>query len=211
MSEVLEVALRETRGTLRNRRMRQQGGLPAILYGHGREALSLTIPMEQMKATLRHGAKVVELKGAADGQALLQDIQWDTFQQHVLHVDLLRVDASDRVTVEVPLVLRGEAPGEREGGVVELLIHVLEIETSPAAIPEHLHLNVNKLHLDGELKVSDILDLPDVAKVLLDPDTTLVQCSLPVELPEEEEVAAAGGVEPEVIGRKEEDEQAEED
>jgi large subunit ribosomal protein L25 len=211
MSEVLEVAMRETRGKLRNRRMRQSGGLPAILYGHGQEPLSVTVPMDQIEATLRHGAKVVELKGAADGQALLQEIQWDTFQQRVLHVDLLRVDASDRVTVEVPLTLRGEAPGEREGGVVELLLHSVEIETSPAAIPDQLHLNVNKLHLDGELKVSDIEDLPDVAKVLLEPDTTLVQCTLPAELPEEEEVAA-GGEEPEVIGRKEDEgEQAEED
>lgn len=212
MSEVLEVAVRKTRGKLRNRRMRQSGGLPAILYGHGQEPLSVTVPMDQIEATLRHGAKVVDLKGAADGQALLQEIQWDTYQQHVLHVDLLRVDASDRVTVEVPLALRGEAPGEREGGVVELLLHSVEIETSPAAIPDHLHLNVNKLHLDGELTVSDIEDLPEAAKVLLEPDATLVQCTLPAEVPEEEEEAAAGGEEPEVIGRKEDEgEQAEED
>lgn len=205
MSETLEVAVRETRGKLRNRRMRAGGQLPGILYGHGQEPISVTIPTDQMEATLRHGAKVVDLRGAADGQALLQDIQWDTYQQHVLHVDLLRVDASDRVEVEVPLALRGEAPGEREGGVVDILIHSLEIETSPGAIPDQLHLNVNKLHLGGELKVSDIEDLPAAAKVLLDSDTTLVECRLPVELPDEDE-AAAGGEEPEVIGRKEEEE-----
>lgn len=211
MSETLELSVRESRGKLRNRRMREGGQLPGILYGHGQEPISVAIPMDQMEATLRHGARVVDLKGAADGQALLQDVQWDTYQQHVLHVDLLRVDASDRVTVEVPLALRGEAPGEREGGIVDILIHVLEIETSPAAIPDHLHLNVNKLHLGGELKVSDIIDLPAAAKVLLEPDTTLVECRLPVEMPEEEE-AAASGEEPEVIGRKEEPEgEAEED
>lgn len=207
MSETLEVAVRKTRGKLRNRRMRQSGQLPGILYGHGQEPISVTIPMEQMEATLRHGAQVVDLKGAADGQALLQEIQWDTYQQNVLHVDLLRVDASDRVAVEVPLTLRGEAPGQREGGIVDLLVHAVEIETSPAAIPEQLHLNVNQLHLDGELKVTDIEDLPSDVKVLLDPDTTLVECRQPVEIPEEEEeVAAGGGEEPEVIGRKEEEE-----
>jgi large subunit ribosomal protein L25 len=213
MSETLEIAVRQTRGKLRNRRMRQSGQLPGILYGHGQEPISVTIPLEQMESTLRHGAQVVDLKGAADGQALLQEIQWDTYQQHVLHVDLLRVDASDRVVVEVPLALRGEAPGQRQGGVVDLLVHVVEIETSPAAIPDHLHLNVNQLQLNGELKVADIEDLPAEAKVLLDPETTLVECRQPVEMPEaEEEVAAVGGEEPEVIGRKEEEEgEADED
>jgi len=206
MSETLELAVRQTRGKLRNRRMRQNGQLPGILYGHGQEPVSVTIPMEQMEATLRHGAKVVALKGAADGQALLQEVQWDTFQQHVLHVDLLRVDATDRVVVEVPLALRGEAPGQREGGVVDLLVHAVEIETSPGSIPDHLHLNVNQLHVDGELKVTDIEDLPAGVKVLLDPETTLVECRPPVEVPEEEEAAALGGEEPEVIGRKEEEE-----
>ncbi len=205
MSEVLEVAERESRGKLRNRRMRLGGQLPAILYGHGKDPLSLAIPTEQLDATLRHGAQVVQLKGAADGQALLQDIQWDVFQQHVLHVDLLRVDASDRVTIVVPLVLRGEAPGEREGGVVEQLTHQVEIETSPAAIPENLHLSVNDLHIHGELKASDIEDLPADAKIVGDLDQTLVQCNEPAEAPEEE--AAIGEAEPEVIGRKEDEDE----
>ena len=67
----------------------------------------LTIPADQLRATLRHGHKVVDLAGDASGQALLQDVQWDAFHQHLVHVDLLRVDANERVTVEVPLLLMG--------------------------------------------------------------------------------------------------------
>ena len=121
----------------------------------------------------------MELKGAADGQALLHEIQWDTFQQHVLHVDLLRVDAKDRVKIEVDLLLRGEAPGEHEGGVVEHLVHHLEIETDPGHVPDHLHVSVNHLHLGGMLKIKDIIDLPEGAKVLGDADMVLVQCVEP--------------------------------
>ncbi len=207
MSEVLEVALRESRGKLRSRRLRREGKLPAVLYGHGQDSVSLTIPADQVETTLRHGAHVVELKGAAKGQALLQDIQWDTFQQQVLHVDLLRVDASDRVTVVIPLVLHGEAPGEKEGGVVELLYHSLEIETSPAAIPERFEINVNGLHINGELTVADVQDVSEEVKFLIEMDTTLVQCVEPMVLPEEEE-AVVGGEEPEVIGHKDGDEEA---
>jgi large subunit ribosomal protein L25 len=206
MSEVLEVSLRESRGKLRSRRLRYEGKLPAVLYGHGKDSVSLTIPAEQMETTLRRGAQVVELKGAADGQALLQEIQWDTFQQHVLHVDLLRVDASDRIKVVVPLVLHGEAPGEKEGGVVEVLHHSLEIETSPAAIPDKFEINVNNLHIDGTLTVSDIEDVTEGVTFLIDADKTLVQCVEPTVMPDEEDVAVTGE-EPEIIGGRKDDEE----
>jgi len=206
MAETLEVKNRKQTGKLNNRRMRREGHLPAILYGHGEETVMLTVPAEQLETTLRHGGKVVELAGDASGQALLQDIHWDTFQQNVLHVDLLRVDASERVTVEVPLHLRGEAPGEHEGGVVEHLVHFVEIETSPANIPESLHIKINKLALNGELKVSDIIDLPPGATLVTDGDLIAVKCSEPAP-EEEEEGLAAGAAEPELIGRKPSDEE----
>jgi large subunit ribosomal protein L25 len=189
--------------------LRLEGKLPGIIYGHGEEPLSVIVPAEQLRATLRHGHKVVDLAGAETGQALLQNVQWDTFQQHLLHVDLLRVDASERVTVEVPLLLRGEAPGEHEGGVVEHQIHYVEIETSPIAIPEALHLNINHLGLHQSLTVGDIVDLPEGATLVTDAKTVAVTCEEPA--PELEEESLAAGVEPEVIGRKaEEDEEAEE-
>ena len=204
MSEVLEVTKRELHGKLNNGRLRREGILPAVLYGHGKEPISLSVSADSLRATMRHGAKVVDLKGAADGQALLQEVQWDTFQQHILHVDFLRVDAKDRVTIEVDLLLRGEAPGEHEGGVVEHLVHHMEIETDPGHIPDHLHVSINHLHLGGSLKIKDIIDLPEGAKVIGDPEMVLVHCVEPVEAPDEE---VAEGAEPEVIGRKAEDEE----
>ena len=205
MSEVLEVQQRDALGKLNNRRLRRQGKMPAVLYGHGKDPLSLAVPAEQLDATIRHGAKVVELKGAADGQALLQDVQWDVFQQHVLHVDLLRVEASDRVKVEVPLSLRGEAPGESEGGVLEHVTHFVEIETSPASIPDGLHVCINELHLGGTLRLADIEDLPGGATIVGDDQQPVVNCVEPTVQPDEEE-AVAGAVEPEVIGRSEDEE-----
>ena len=100
MSDVLQVEDRKLVGKQNNRRLRGSGKLPAVLYGHGKETVSLSVPEDQLKATLRHGAQVVQLQGAASGQALLQEVQWDTFQQYVLHVDLMRVDETDRVQVE---------------------------------------------------------------------------------------------------------------
>lgn len=208
MSEVLEVTKRESHGKLNNQRLRRRGRVPAVVYGHGTTPLSVSVSAEGLEATMRHGAKVVDLSGDTTGQALLQEVQWDTFQHHVLHVDLLRVDAQDRVTIEVDILLRGEAPGEREGGVVEHLVHRVEVETDPAHIPDHLHVNINHLHLGGVLKVSDIFDVPPGAKVLEPADTVLVQCVEPGAEPEEE--ALAEGAEPEVIGRKAAEEESDE-
>ncbi len=204
MSEVLEVMPREKFGTLNNRRLRLSGKLPAVLYGHGKESVSLSIPADQVETTLRHGAQVVDLKGAANGQALLQAIQWDTFQREILHVDLLRVDAQDRIKVVVSIALRGEAPGEHEGGVVDVLLREIEIETAPASVPETLHLSIKDLHLGGSLKASDIEDLPEGALVVGESDPVIVQCVEPTVAQDEE--AVEGTVEPEVIGRKDDEE-----
>jgi large subunit ribosomal protein L25 len=200
MSDTLTVEKRDFTGKRRNHRLRLEGRLPGIIYGHGEEPLSVIVPADQLRATIRHGHKVVDLAGAASGQALLQHVEWDTFQQHLIHVDLLRVDASERVTVEVPLLLRGEAPGEKEGGLVSHLVHHVEIETSPIAIPEALHININHLGLHQQLTLADIIDMPAGATLVTEPETVAVECEEPA--PEVEEEAAAAGAEPEVIGRK---------
>ena len=204
MSDVIEVSVRESLGKLNSRRLRAEGIVPAVLYGHGEPSVSLKLTADELRASLRHGAHVVQLQGAASGTALLQDVQWDTFQQHILHVDLLRVDAKERVKVVVPIVLRGSAPGENEGGVIEFLLHSIEIETTVANVPDKLHLSINDLHLDGSLKSADIEDMPEGATIE-NADAVIVQCVTPTVALDEEDVAGASGAEPEVIGQKDDE------
>jgi large subunit ribosomal protein L25 len=207
MSELLHVEKRKDLGKRNNVRLRRGGRLPAVLYGHGEEAVSLTLAADEFEASLRHGAKVVDLDGDASGKALLQDVQWDTFFHQVLHVDLLRVRAGERVTVDVPIELRGEAPGSREGGVIEQPVHSIEIEVALDVIPDKLYLNINHLEVDGQLTAKDIENLPEGATILSDEDAVIVHCILPAA--EEEEAAAeeAATAEPEVIGKGKEEEE----
>jgi large subunit ribosomal protein L25 len=210
MSELLRVEKRKSHGKRNNVRLRRAGRLPAVLYGHGEEAVSLTLAADQLEASLRHGAKVVDLDGDASGKALLQDVQWDTFFQEVLHVDLLRVRAGEKVKIDVPIELRGEAPGVLEGGLIEQVVHSIEIEVALDVIPDKLHISIKNLKIGDHLTVKDIIDLPPGAKVLSDEDELVVHCVMPAA--EEEEVAAEEGAtaEPEVIGKgKEEDEEGE--
>ncbi len=208
MAELLHVETRKSVGKRNNVRLRRAGRVPAVLYGHGEDAVNLTLAADEFEASLRHGAKVVDLDGAASGKALLQDVQWDTFFHQVLHVDLLRVRAGERVTVEVPIELRGESPGVQNGGVLEQMIHSIEIEVALDVIPEKLHVKINKIEIGEQLTIKDIIDLPEGAKVLADEDDMIVHCIQPAA--EEEEAAAEEGAaaEPEVIAKgKQEDEE----
>lgn len=208
MSDLLHVQERTSHGKRSNQRLRRDGRLPAVLYGHGEAPVSLTIAADELEASLRHGAKVLDLEGAATGKALLHEVQWDTFFQHVLHVDLLRVLAGEKVTIDVPVELRGEAPGVLNGGILEQIVHSLEIEVPLDAVPEKLHVNINHLEIGGELSVKDIEDLPPGATVNVDADEIIVHCILPAA--EEEEVEEGAVAEPEVIGKGKDEEGEEE-
>lgn len=208
MSEVLKVEVRQGHGKRHVRRLRQTGAVPAILYGHGEANVSLSIPVDQVKTAVRHGARVVDLDGAVKEKAFIRDLQWDTFGLEVLHMDLTRVSADEKVEVSVVVELRGEAPGVKEGGVVAHLVHQVEVESLVTAIPEKLTLKINQLGLDQSLTAADI-ELPPGTTMLTPADTVIAQCTLPKA---EEEAAAlpAEGAEPEVIGRKPAEEEGEE-
>ena len=210
MANLLKVEPRTKFGRLNNNRLHRDGKLPAVLYGHGEAAVSLTLGADQLEAVVRHGAKVVDLEGAASGKALLQDVQWDTFFHQVLHVDLLRVKAGDTVTVDVSIELKGEAPGVNEGGIIEHLIHSVEIEVPLDLVPEKLHIKIGQLQIGGELCIKDISDLPAGATVNADPDEIVVHCLMPVTEEEEAAVEEGTGAEPEVIAKGKEKEEGEE-
>jgi large subunit ribosomal protein L25 len=198
MSDSVEVKLRKATGSRESRRLRNQGLVPAVLYGHGEKCVDLVATREAVQAAIRHGSRIVELKGAVKTGALIRELQWDTFGIEPIHVDFLRVSATDLVKVKVPIDLKGECPGQRAGGVVSLILHEIELECRADAVPEKIHAAVGKLQLGGTIKVHD-LELPAGAKALADADEAVVTCTVPVEKAEE---AAAGGAEPELIGRK---------
>lgn len=199
MADILHVQRRETRGTRNAKQLRAAGQVPAVLYGHGGETISIAARTDELAAALRHGARLVELTGDVQQSALIRETQWDAFGLQLLHVDFTRVRVGESVETAVRVQLRGEAPGVRHGGMVEHHLHVLQIECPVTAIPEKLSLNINELEL-GQSIVAEAVTLPDGAKLLTEPSAVVVHCSVPVA--PEEEAEGAEPVEPEVIGRK---------
>ncbi len=204
MTDILNVSVRNELGTGRVRRLRRSGQTPAILYGHGQANVNLAIPTAEVRAVLRHGSKLVDLKGNLDEKALIRAVQWDCYGTEVLHLDLARVSEQERVEVTVPLELRGEAPGTKEGGIITHQLFDVAIECPAGEIPDRLVASVRNLRLGQSILLSDV-PLPPHVVLMTPADSVVVSCE--AQIPTEEEVveAAAGPEEPEVIGRKAEE------
>ncbi|MDD3590666.1 MAG: 50S ribosomal protein L25 [Thermoguttaceae bacterium] len=203
----LSVERREEVGKRRNRRLRESGKTPAVLYGHKKEVVNLTVPTEMVEAALRDGSRFVQLSGGVSERVFIKEVQWNVWGDVVLHVDFTRVRADEILQLTIPVVLRGEAPGIKEGGVVKQHLHMIEIEAKPVDVPENILVGINELGFDEQIRIAD-LDVPEGVKLLADPETIVVECSeqIIIEEPETEELE---GVEPEIIGR-EHDEKEEE-
>jgi large subunit ribosomal protein L25 len=208
MAEVVKVESRESKGSRDMRRLRAKGSIPAVLYGHGEKSVSLQLSSDVFAAAMRHGSRVVELQGAVNEKALIRDVQWDTFGVDVLHVDFARVSEHERVHVEVKLELKGQAAGQKDGGVVEFLVHELEVECEALSIPEKIVVSVGDLKLNGSISAGQVV-LPPGMTLLSDPEAMVVHCVKPMDAD-----AVTGGetiAEPELIGRKAAEEGAEEE
>ncbi len=205
MSDPLSVSIRNEGGKRRNRRLRISGTVPAVLYGHGQQTVSLAVGENDVSTALRQGVRVVELTGDVQDTALIRSTQWDSFGVELLHVDFQRVSATEKVETRVAIELRGIAPGINEGGTVDNLLHEIEILCPATSIPEKLEVNINDLHLGDSIPVSQ-LEIPEGAQLITNADAMVVQCIAKVDVDEEEGTEPADSAEPEVIGRKAEEE-----
>jgi large subunit ribosomal protein L25 len=202
---ILNTTQREGRGTRAATKLRKKGQLPAVLYGHKEEAVSLSINSEELQNVIRHKARVVDLQtaGAPTQKALIREVQWDHLGKEVLHVDFERVSADERIHVSVPIELRGIAPGVTGGGVLDQPLHTLAIECPAISVPESIRVNIGELQLGAAIHVRE-LHLPEGVTTSIDPDSVVVHVTL--KQAEEEGAAPVPGVaEPEVIGRKAEE------
>lgn len=192
---------REVHGSRAARRIRQQGLVPAVVYGHKEATVSVTVPADEVEHAVRHGVHIVDLD--ADGKvekALIREVQWDHLGKHLLHVDFSRVSADERVVVTVPLEIRGTALGVAAGGVLDQTLHTLAVECPVVRVPDSIRVNVSELQLGHSIHVKNLVLPPDV-KAVAEPDTVVVHVAQKHVAEEVPLVPAAEAAEPEVITR----------
>jgi large subunit ribosomal protein L25 len=205
----LKAEARQNRGTKVARRMRKDGKLPGIIYGHGETPEAVIVPRHELAVLLEHGAHLIEVE--VDGSprpVLIKDVQFDHLGILPIHVDFARVDLTERVKVSVPLEFRGTPIGTLEGGVFDQSLVDLEIETLVTEIPESIRVNVAELKLGSAIHVKDVSLPPNVVAVA-SPET--IVCSVRAKVAEEvvAPVAEETVAQPEIIGRKEKEEEGE--
>lgn len=198
----ITVEARKAAGTRAATRLRNEGKLPAILYGHEREPSPLALNYKEVEHMIFSGVHVVNLTMGDKSQACqFKDAQWDHLGKRLIHVDMLRVDLNERVTVTVQLEYRGTPKGAAEGGILHHEMNEVEIECIVSAIPESIRLDVSDMGLDDVLHIKDVA-LPEGMTHTADPEQVVATVKLPVlvdETPSEGEEGETA--EPEVIGK----------
>ena len=206
-SQVVNVDVRQETGRNKVRKLRASGKTPAIIYGHGGESVSLSVPSDAIEKIIHQGERIVTLDGGHTGDAFIRDVQWDLYGNHVMHIDFTRVEAGEMIETTVSLELRGEAPGTKVGGIVEQPLKEMQLECPPRSMTDKIEVRLHDLQLNQKITVGD-LNLPEGSKAVLDASTVVVQCvEESAETGDEDEgLSVTGPAEPEVIGEKKDDE-----
>jgi large subunit ribosomal protein L25 len=215
----LTIKRREGVGKQVAKRLRREGAVPAILYG-GAKPEPITV---DPKAVIRmiHGhegsTQLLTLKFDGEGgtrMAIIRDLQFDPVSEHLLHVDLQEVSADRAITVRVAVHPVGEAIGVKDTeGILNLVLHELEVACLPTRIPERIDADVSGLAIGDVLTVAE-LTAPEGVRILNDPGQAVATVSPPraEEAPAVAPVAAAAVTEPEVLTeRKPKEEEATEE
>lgn len=205
---VLKAEKREQAGSRCSRKLRKQGLIPAIIYGHKMEPLAVQLNYHDLSLELQHHHRLldVELDGARE-RLLVKDVQYDHLGDKFIHIDLTRVNIDERVQVTVEVELRGIPVGVSEGGVLDQVNTDIELECLVTDIPESIRAKVNDMKIGETLTAGD-LELPAGAKLISDPTTAIATITVMAEEEEEAEgevEAVEGEAEPEIIAKKAEE------
>lgn len=165
-AKTITVEPREKTGTRASRRLRQEGLVPGNVSGHKQETVSITVKNSDIEDIIHHREKVVELVCNGTSEVtVVKDVQWNTFSTYVQHIDFLRVDPEERVSVEVAIETHGVAPGVVAGGALDFAHRSLKIECPVIAIPHVIEAKIGSLEIGDALHISDI-ELPEGVKSL---------------------------------------------
>lgn len=209
-AEARDPAKNKGTGTRAARKLRAQGRIPAIIYGHKLDPVPVSLSRESVWEMIKRSTHLAEisLNGATE-TVLVRDVQWDHLGKEILHLDFARVSADESVETDVRLDVRGTAPGVAEGGALEVLVHTVRVTCRANAIPDAIRVDVSDLHLDQSILVRDLI-LPEGVTIDADPEQLLLHVTSRAAAPEPSPTAEAEAAaqQPEVIKpeRKEKEE-----
>jgi large subunit ribosomal protein L25 len=173
----LNATARSENGKGAARKIRMTGNIPAVIYGHTRQPMSLTINARETDRLLQRistGATVIELNiDGAVSKTLIREIQRHPYKKQIMHIDFQELVVGETISMYCPIMFVGVPDGVRqEGGILDQVMHQLHISVDPSNIPNHIDVDVTHLKVGKSIHVSE-LKLPAGVKVLDDPGATL--------------------------------------
>ena len=194
------------------RKLRAAGKVPAVIYGHAREAQALELEHHALQLLLeKHPYQSTVIALDVDGKTsntLIREIQRHPFKKQIVHVDFQELVAGEKVTVPVPLQFTGTPEGVRHGGgLLDQILHELEVSCDPANIPHHIVVDVTPLTIGHSIHAGEIA-LPAGVTLETDADATVCVCAAPKVEAEAAPAEGAAPAEPELIRKAKADEEA---
>ena len=161
--------------------LRKKGMIPGVLYFSGEENVNISIEKSVLFHAMQSGQRIFEIDQDGKSQyTMIKQLQYHPVTDEVIHVDLLRVRRSEKVTISVPLVLVGDSIGVKEGGVLSQSLNQIEISCFPTDVPEQVELNIEDLELNSAKSVADLeIDIEDL-DIVTDPSLNIVSITPPV-------------------------------
>jgi large subunit ribosomal protein L25 len=178
----LPVERREVAGSRAARRLRRAGSIPGVLYGGGEDPVAFQIKARLLRQTLAHAGAVLELSidGASGAPVVVKELVRHPVNGEMMHIDLLRVRLDQAISATVVLDLTGgdDAPGVKEGGVLEQVTRELNIEALPGDIPDAIHHDVSGVQI-GDTITLEAITAPRGVTLTDDPETVIATVSAP--------------------------------
>lgn len=185
MELLLSAVVREGIGKEKVSKLRQDGQIPGVLYGEGAENQNITLNAHELNQLFsKNGTgKLITLnlqkgKSAAKENVLVKEFQRHPVKGNIIHIDFLRVNMEHSVNVHVPVHMFNEEKRAKDGAILELLLHEVEISCLPGNIPDRLNVDVSKLTLGTVIHVKDLV-LPEGTKCLNAPEEPVIMASAP--------------------------------
>ena len=152
--EIKDRVLNKSKGA---KALRNEGLIPGVLYYAGEENIYISVDKSVFFHALQSGQRIFEIDQDGEAQyTMIKEIQYHPVTDDVVHIDLMRVRRSEKITISVPIVLVGDANGIKEGGVLSQTINQIEISCYPTDVPDQIELNIEDMEMNTSKSVADI-------------------------------------------------------
>ncbi len=187
MAAVLKAEKRETKKSVLNK-LRKNGFIPAVIYGKDIENQTIAVEEKVFSKVYRQvgrsGIITLELDNE-EHPVMVYDLQVDPIKNNVIHADFLKVDMNIEVDAEIPIQFTGQAPGEKEGGIIQQSLHALNVRALPANLPASIEVSLDSLNIGDSISVGDLKTEEDYT-ILNDDEEVIVSVLAPTSAEAEE-------------------------